>query len=298
MARTKYYNPATGQWEYADLSAGGKDGEPGAPGKSAYEYAKDGGYTGTEAEFAAKLAEEIPQADMAQNDPTAADYIKNRTHWKETQVVELLPETTVALSGGMGTMAGSLPLVVGETYTLVVNGTAYECVAFEGSMMGMDFVGIGNKGYVTQNPADFNDIPCAVGSVDAMGMWAAMGYEASYTIKIIGKKTVYHQLEVGYVPTPIFYIDITENEDDTYTTSTTMTEGVSAYNTGRVIIARIFTNDYNPRRNALIAQLSGTLFEGQYLRFYCKHSDYGENEFYLKADVTDPWNLPYIVTKM
>lgn len=32
----------------------------GADGKSAYAYAVDGGYTGTEAEFAAKLAQEIP----------------------------------------------------------------------------------------------------------------------------------------------------------------------------------------------------------------------------------------------
>ena len=32
----------------------------GADGKSAYAYAQDGGYTGTEAEFAAKLAQEIP----------------------------------------------------------------------------------------------------------------------------------------------------------------------------------------------------------------------------------------------
>lgn len=38
----------------------GSDGQPGADGKSAYQYAQDGGYTGTEAEFAAKLAEEIP----------------------------------------------------------------------------------------------------------------------------------------------------------------------------------------------------------------------------------------------
>ena len=36
----------------------GKDGQDGAAGKSAYEYAKEGGYTGTEAEFAAKLAKE------------------------------------------------------------------------------------------------------------------------------------------------------------------------------------------------------------------------------------------------
>lgn len=32
----------------------------GADGKSAYQYAQDGGYTGTEAEFAAKLAEQMP----------------------------------------------------------------------------------------------------------------------------------------------------------------------------------------------------------------------------------------------
>lgn len=34
----------------------------GADGKTAYQYAQDGGYTGTEAKFAAKLAEEMPTA--------------------------------------------------------------------------------------------------------------------------------------------------------------------------------------------------------------------------------------------
>ena len=36
----------------------GDSGAPGADGKSAYQYAKDGGYTGTEAEFASKMARE------------------------------------------------------------------------------------------------------------------------------------------------------------------------------------------------------------------------------------------------
>ena len=35
-------------------------GDKGADGKSAYQYAQDGGYTGTEAEFAAKMAAEMP----------------------------------------------------------------------------------------------------------------------------------------------------------------------------------------------------------------------------------------------
>lgn len=40
----------------------GAVGTPGADGKSAYQYAVDGGYTGTETEFAAKLAAELPDA--------------------------------------------------------------------------------------------------------------------------------------------------------------------------------------------------------------------------------------------
>ena len=45
----------------ADGGAGPK-GEPGLPGKSAYEYAKDGGYTGTEEEFIEKLSSDpVPE---------------------------------------------------------------------------------------------------------------------------------------------------------------------------------------------------------------------------------------------
>jgi len=40
----------------------GADGPAGADGKSAYAYAQDGGYAGTEEEFAEKLAEEAPKA--------------------------------------------------------------------------------------------------------------------------------------------------------------------------------------------------------------------------------------------
>ena len=41
----------------------GTKGDPGKNGKSAYQYAVEGGYTGTEAEFAEKLAEDIPAVD-------------------------------------------------------------------------------------------------------------------------------------------------------------------------------------------------------------------------------------------
>lgn len=49
----------------ADLK--GQKGDPGATGKSAYQYAQDGGYTGTEEEFADKMAAETPTVDSTLN---------------------------------------------------------------------------------------------------------------------------------------------------------------------------------------------------------------------------------------
>lgn len=50
-----------GNWYISDIDTGkpsrGPVGAPGATGKSAYKYAQEGGYTGTETEFAAKLAQ-------------------------------------------------------------------------------------------------------------------------------------------------------------------------------------------------------------------------------------------------
>lgn len=52
----------TKSFDVLDGAAGatGPAGADGAPGKTAYQYAQDGGYTGSEAEFAVKLAKEIP----------------------------------------------------------------------------------------------------------------------------------------------------------------------------------------------------------------------------------------------
>ena len=50
-----------GNWFIGETDTGMPSrGEPGTDGKSAYQYALDGGYTGTEAEFADKLAADLP----------------------------------------------------------------------------------------------------------------------------------------------------------------------------------------------------------------------------------------------
>lgn len=63
MARVKYFDPVTESWKYADRRSGSDK-------KSAYEYALDGGYTGTEEEFAAKMAAENPGIHTGPEEPT------------------------------------------------------------------------------------------------------------------------------------------------------------------------------------------------------------------------------------
>lgn len=55
---------SNGNWYTGDTDTGvSAQGPAGAPGKTAYQYAQDGGYTGTEAEFAERMAAEIPAVD-------------------------------------------------------------------------------------------------------------------------------------------------------------------------------------------------------------------------------------------
>ena len=137
-------------------------------GKSAYSYAQDGGYTGTEAEFAAKLAAEklpnpypltftgavsetydgssaktieIPSggahSDWNQNDSTAADYIKNRPFYTgdpvETVLVEESTVSFAELGNGlyMTEFESTFVPTVGEVYKVSWDGTVYECTCVE-----------------------------------------------------------------------------------------------------------------------------------------------------------------------
>ena len=59
LGETDTGKPSRGEkGDPGETGATGATGAAGADGKSAYAYAQDGGYTGTEAEFAAKLAKE------------------------------------------------------------------------------------------------------------------------------------------------------------------------------------------------------------------------------------------------
>lgn len=72
---------ANGNWYLGDNDTGkpsrGEAGPSGTDGKSAYQYAQDGGYTGTESEFADKLAAEIPAVD-SELSATSTNPVQNK----------------------------------------------------------------------------------------------------------------------------------------------------------------------------------------------------------------------------
>lgn len=81
---------------------------------------------------------EIVQPDWNQNDENAPDYVKNRTHWAEPATVTVIPETT--LSNAVQNEGiyiypdirniSRFELREGKRFTIVFDGTSYDCVAF------------------------------------------------------------------------------------------------------------------------------------------------------------------------
>jgi hypothetical protein len=82
-----------------------------------------------------------PTPDLTQNDETAPDYVKGRTHWVESEVV--FPETTAIVEEDVAYFDSDFSPEIGETYYVNYCGTNYTCVAFDLGGIG----GIGNPYY-------------------------------------------------------------------------------------------------------------------------------------------------------
>ena len=79
-----------GNWYLGNTDTGKPSrGDKGASGKSAYQYAQDGGYTGTEEEFAKKLAQEMPTALPNPNALTFTGAVEGSYDGSEPLTVEI-----------------------------------------------------------------------------------------------------------------------------------------------------------------------------------------------------------------
>lgn len=89
-------------------------------------------------------------ADWAQNDPTAKDYVKNRTHWVETQYEEKYANNDAPFTdSGYGSIrfdpdSVAWDLVAGDNYSVVFDGIEYRCVCNSASRYGRTWLWAGN----------------------------------------------------------------------------------------------------------------------------------------------------------
>jgi hypothetical protein len=100
----------------------------------------------TAQEIDKKLKEVVPP-DFAQNDPSAPDYIKNRTHWAEapvTTTTAILPESTIELEQGFYEAGTSLTLTENAEYTVTWDGVEYISVSKKIEEEGATVIVLGN----------------------------------------------------------------------------------------------------------------------------------------------------------
>ena len=65
------------------------------------------------------------QADLSQNDPTAPDYVRGRTHWVGPGEINILPETVI--SSNSEPILAFAKIVEGNIYRVTWNGISYDC---------------------------------------------------------------------------------------------------------------------------------------------------------------------------
>lgn len=126
------------------------------------------------------------QPDWAQNDETAKDYIKNRTHWVEEKAV--LEETTFTIEESDGMCAlGNFPVTLsaGDICTVVYDGKTYTCTVFE---FGTDIAGIGCDAFEIA----FQKQP------DGLYAITIGAYAGEHTISIL--QTTYHTIPDEFIP--------------------------------------------------------------------------------------------------
>ena len=135
-----------------------------------------------------------------QNDETAADYIKNRTHWSEVSLVEILPEITIYIEEDYDKISNDITLELGKTYNVTFNGKEYNCTAWSngeailignGSIYGGRDVASGNIGG--------NNEPFSCDNEDGT-LYLNVSESGTHTVRISYQSEVIHKIDKKYLP--------------------------------------------------------------------------------------------------
>ncbi len=236
----------------------GPKGETGATGKDGQDYVLTAADKAEIAEQAAALVE-VPegggggavQADLAENDPNAAGYVKNRTHYSELVDAVLFPEQTITIANNQYMAPGLMGLVPGETYTVVWNGTNYTCVAEERNVLGYPGVAIGNPAFTGGTN---NNMPFGAADITAKSVGGFMAMvDGTYTVSVTGKKEIVHQLPAKY--SNEFRVNVINSGNGFLIATHTAEELAAAINAGKrlyLIIEDHYVSQSTPDYNKMV----------------------------------------------
>ena len=156
------------------------------------------------------------QVDLAQNDPSQPDYVKNRTHWVEEGLVEILPDSIprVVQEFAFPVITENVPtLEIGKTYMVKWNGVEYE-------VEGKDLATASNgqfEGVFIGNPAALGGTnsgePFALGFVTAYGAIGVMPLDGAtnITVSISQREETIHKIDNKFIDAEWMAKDVKED---------------------------------------------------------------------------------------
>ena len=170
---------------------------------------------------------DVEKGNWNQNDPEAADYIKNRTHYVEysDNLVEILPTTSLVVNEEMGAfmLQDAIELTAGQQYVVKFTDSSNNeveyttmCVEAPENEDGMKWM-LGDAGLMEGTPTTGEPFimvvldPSVVPQIGfgAMVMW--IGGTMLQTISISAQEEIVHKIDPKYLPD--FVVKATWNDD-------------------------------------------------------------------------------------
>ena len=168
-------------------------------------------------------------------------HVKNRTHYSTYTDAVFLDNVEIPMNDET---IRDIPLVAGEIYRVVMNGTEYTETAYAVELGGMAIVALGNGSTVGMEDVNA-DIPfTAFYAPDAGGaMVSSLTGNESDVFTITGRQETVHKIPAKYLPdmTP-YYVLIMQNGDG-YICLDTPAKVKVAYDSGRQLICKEQTDD-------------------------------------------------------
>jgi len=204
------------------------------------------------------------QPDLSQNDPAAADYVKNRTHYEETKNVviaedpqarNIMPhiKSTVEGYSTNGYLRGDA-IIPGETYVVNFDGVDYVGVAYEGSSIVCIFGGGDGKSDYTKAPFNILVLP-----ENEVMLMTTDGKQ--HQLKIVHVQKHIKKLDKKYLPDSIPYEENTVVNEPLNITWDGNTEGLVSVTLGSAtyyhVSAIVLSDDHI--RMATVADTMGDI---------------------------------------